>query len=50
MTMHVVYSHECPNCKAYYIPYDAEVPCPRGGPVEEGRFDFNPQAAAAMKV
>jgi len=50
MTMHVVYSHECPSCKAYYIPYDADVPCPRCGLVEEERFDYIPQAAASMRV
>jgi hypothetical protein len=49
VTMHVVYSHECPNCKAYYIPYDADVPCPRCGEVEEERFDYIPQAAASMR-
>lgn len=49
MTMHVVYSHECPNCKAYYIPYDADVPCPRCGEVEEERFDYIPQAAMSMQ-
>jgi hypothetical protein len=49
MTMHVVYSHECPGCKAYYIPYDADVPCPRCGAVEEERFDYVPQAAASMR-
>lgn len=50
MTMHVVYSHECPSCKAYYIPYDADVPCPRCGLVEEERFDYIPQAAGSMRV
>jgi hypothetical protein len=50
MTMHVVYSHECPNCKAYYIPYDDAVPCPRCGTVEEERFNYIPQAAASMNV
>ena len=50
MTMHVVYSHECPNCKAYYIPYDADVPCPQCGQIEEERFDYIPQAAASMQV
>jgi hypothetical protein len=50
VTMHVVYSHECPNCKAYYIPYDADVPCPRCGQLEEERFDYIPEAAASMQV
>lgn len=49
MTMHVVYSHECGNCKAYYIPHDADVPCPRCGQVEAERFDYIPQAAASMR-
>ena len=49
MTMHVVYSHQCANCKAYYIPYDADVPCPRCGRVEAERFDYIPQAAASMR-
>lgn len=49
MTLHVVYSHECPNCKAYYIPYDTDVPCPKCGTVEEERFDYIPQAAASMR-
>lgn len=50
MTMHVVYSHECPSCKAYYIPYDADVACPKCGLVEAERFDYIPQAAASMQV
>ena len=50
MTMHVVYSHECPSCKAYYIPHDTDVPCPRCGEVEEERFDYIPQAAMSMRV
>jgi hypothetical protein len=49
MTMHVVYSHECSGCQAYYIPYDADVPCPRCGLVEEERFDYIPQAAQSMR-
>jgi hypothetical protein len=48
--MHVVYSHECETCKAYYIPYDTDVPCPRCGKVEIERFDYIPQAAASMRV
>lgn len=50
MTMHVVYSHECGACQAYYIPYDADVPCPRCGVVEPDRFDYIPQAAASMRA
>ena len=50
MTLHVVYSHECGACKAYYIPYDSAVPCPRCGIVEPERFDYIPQAVASMQV
>jgi hypothetical protein len=50
VTLHVVYSHECSGCKAYYIPYDTEVPCPRCGLVEARRFDYIPQAAASMEL
>jgi hypothetical protein len=50
MTMHVVYSHECSACKAYYIPYDSDVPCPKCGVVEAERFDYIPQAVASMQV
>ena len=45
MTLHVHYDHQCPNCMAYYIPYDKDVPCPCCGFVEQERFDFIPQAA-----
>jgi hypothetical protein len=50
MTMHVVYTHECGTCKAYYIPYDSDVPCPRCGAVEQERFDYIPQAVTSMQV
>ena len=50
MTWHVVYSHECGRCDAYYIPYDTDVPCPRCGLVEAERFDYIPQAAGSMRV
>jgi hypothetical protein len=50
MTMHVVYSHECPTCKAFYIPYDSDVPCPRCGAVEKERFDYIPQAVDSMRI
>jgi hypothetical protein len=49
VTMHVVYTHECTSCGAYYIPYDTTVPCPRCGIVETERFDYIPQAAASMR-
>jgi hypothetical protein len=50
MTMHVVYTHECGGCGAFYIPYDKEVPCPRCGLVEDERFDYIPQAVASMRI
>lgn len=49
MTLHVVYTHQCGACQAYYIPYDTDVPCPRCGLVEEERFDYIPQAVASMR-
>lgn len=49
MTLHVVYSHECGGCGAFYIPFDKDVPCPRCGLVEAERFDYIPQAAASMR-
>lgn len=45
MTLHIDYNHKCRECKAFYIPYDEDIPCPRCGCVEEDRFDFIPQAA-----
>jgi hypothetical protein len=49
MTPHVHYDHQCPFCKAYYIPYDVDVPCPDCGLVEQERFDFIPQAVASAR-
>jgi hypothetical protein len=49
MTFHVVYSHQCGGCSAFYIPYDA-VPCPRCGLVEAERFDYIPQATASLRI
>jgi len=49
MTIHVNYDHQCPQCQAYYIPYDAQVPCPKCGLVEKERFDFIEQAAESMR-
>jgi hypothetical protein len=48
MTLHVVYTHQCASCEAYYIPYD-RVGCPRCGTVEEERFDYIPQAAESLR-
>jgi hypothetical protein len=49
VTLHIVYDHQCPNCQAFYIPYDTDVPCPRCGLVEAERFDYIPQAAASAQ-
>ena len=49
MTLHVHYDHQCPNCNAYYIPYDMDVPCPCCGLVELDRFDFISQAVASAR-
>ena len=48
MTVHDSYTHQCPNCEAYYIPYDS-VPCPRCGLVETERYDFIPIALASVR-
>jgi|GEM_PF-1368364 len=44
MSLHLSYNHQCPKCKAYYIPYNEEVPCPNCGLIEKERFNFIPQA------
>jgi len=49
MTLHVVYDHRCPQCSAFYIPFDQDVPCPNCGAVEAERFDYVPQAAASLR-
>jgi hypothetical protein len=49
MTVHDHYTHECPQCAAYYIPYDSDVPCPRCGLVEKERYDFIPIAVASVR-
>ncbi len=38
MTLHITYTFQCPECSAYYIPYDQNVPCPKCGKVEEKRY------------
>jgi len=49
ITLRIPYSHVCPNCGAYYIPYGKNVPCPKCGLVEEERFeDFISKAALAL--
>ncbi len=48
MTLHVVYSYSCPQCEAHYIPYTAEVVCPRCGAASTETFDYIPQAAQSI--
>ena len=50
MSLHVRYEHQCPSCAACYIPYDHDVPCPKCGIIETGRFDFIPKAAASASL
>jgi hypothetical protein len=47
MTLHITYNHQCPECKALYIPYDYDVKCPNCGLLEKERFDYIPRAAAS---
>jgi len=35
MTLHLDYSHQCPECKAYFIPYKKDFKCPNCGKVSE---------------
>jgi len=49
MTVHDHYTHECPQCAAYYIPFDEDVPCPRCSLVEKDRHDFVPLAVASVR-
>src|SRR5271165_439406 len=49
MTVHDSYTHECPQCAAYYIPFDEAVPCPRCGLVEQERYDFIPIAVSSVR-
>ena len=48
MTLHVVYSYNCPQCDAHYIPYAADVVCPRCGSPSTETFDYIPQAAQSI--
>lgn len=48
MTLHVVYSYNCPECDANYIPYAAGVVCPRCGSDATETFDYIPQAAESI--
>jgi len=40
MTLHISYEHKCNQCGTDYIPFDADVPCPKCGLVESERYDF----------
>ena len=48
MTLHIFYDHRCPSCEAFYIPYDADVPCPQCGLLEKERFNYIPLAAESL--
>lgn len=48
MTVHASYTHQCPACEAFYIPFD-DVPCPRCGLVEKERDDFIPLAVTSVR-
>jgi predicted nucleic acid-binding Zn-ribbon protein len=50
MSYHISYNHDCPNCGAFYIPFDQAVPCPKCGQVESERFDFIPEAARSARI
>ena len=48
MTLHVNYDHKCSECGALYIPYHAEIHCPKCGVIEEEYFDYIAKAAASL--
>lgn len=37
MSLHIIYTHQCSNCEAYYIPYAKGVKCPRCGIEEDDK-------------
>lgn len=49
-TIHINYNHSCPKCKAMYVPFGEDVPCPRCGMVETKRFDFVTRAAESAQL
>jgi hypothetical protein len=49
ITPHIDYTHKCPKCDSWYIPYDESVPCPSCGLVEQERFDFISKAVGACR-
>lgn len=38
MTLHIDYTHQCGQCEAYYIPFEAAVVCPKCGADEDEVF------------
>ncbi len=40
MTLHIDYNHNCSECETAYIPYDAEVACPKCGLLEPRPLRF----------
>ncbi len=50
MSHHIAYDHQCPDCQAWYVPYDVTVPCPQCGLVEKERFDFVRYAAGLLRT
>ena len=49
MTIHIDYTHTCSGCGALYIPFDADIVCPKCGLDESEVFDYIPQAVESMK-
>jgi hypothetical protein len=49
-TSRIRYTHRCPACQAYYIPYDSDICCPRCGLLEEQRIDYVELVAAAARA
>jgi hypothetical protein len=39
MSLHIIYTHQCSNCEAYYLPYAKDIKCPNCGLDEEEVFD-----------
>ena len=48
MTLHVVYSHNCPQCDAHFIPYAGGVVCPRCGSPSTETYPYIPEAAQSV--
>ena len=49
-TVHINYNHQCPQCKAAYIPFGEDEPCPRCELVEKKRFDFVGRAVPSAQL